>query len=88
MGLFKKPKLPQMSGNSAAYGDLAEARAEAQRLEGVTLPSLQRNLMAPPPAQQTARDVAAAERMARTNMAKKRGIGNSIKPLGGGFGQL
>ena len=33
-----------------------------------------------PPSQQTAADQAAAERMARRNMAAKRGIANSLNP--------
>lgn len=77
-----------MSGNTAAYGDLAAARSEAAKLQDVTLPDLQRNLISPPPAQQTAKDVAAAERMMRQQMAKKNGIAKSINPLGGGYGNL
>lgn len=83
MGLFKKPKPPQMSGNADAYGDLASAREEARRMEDTALPAIQRNAAPAPPAQQNARDIEAAQRMAKQQMAKKRGIQHSIRPLGG-----
>lgn len=85
---FGSPKLP---GPDLTLRDLQRRSLEAS-IESARAASKIPELKVPgpqklsPPAQQTAADVAAAERLARINMSKKKGIQWSLNPTPGGAG--
>lgn len=79
MGFGATPKAPPIDW--AARDAQREQTKAAIKASEQALPRLAVDpYRVSPMGQQTASDVAAAERMARQNMATKKGIANSIKP--------
>jgi len=77
MGFSKPPKMPAVSQGPSA--ELLAAQREAAKASKFKLPPIERQSFAPP-AQESAADVAAAERMARQQMSKKKGLQWSQNP--------
>lgn len=79
---FSKPKTPRpTTGNDASIAAINRAAEDARRDLSYQLPQPDAFRVAPM-AQNTAQDQAAAERMARQNMARKKGLQYSMNPQG------
>ncbi len=91
MGLFKKPKYqPQQVNSQLEALQRQQLQASIDSLRNAPQVKMPDPVRLAAPQQSTAADEAAAERMARRNMAKRKGVAYSINPtgLGGAGGTL